>query len=169
MNIVSIADFKKGKYALSTGMYDIATLQDYIDRYETRYKIDLFGATLAAEFNADIIAGAGVPTEPRFTVIFEALSVDRLACVIHSEGIKEMLLGFIYFEYTKDQINQMTPIGQVLPVGENSDRATTLYSMIYARYNEAVKSYDTIRYYICQNMANYDGFSGNAKGYSYWI
>lgn len=170
MNILNISDFSaKGKFELHTGMFDVPRLQDYIDRFEKKYLINLFGVALYDEFEADLILGAGTPTEPRFIKIFEALAIDYAGCVIYSEGFREMLKGFIYFEYIKDQINQTTSIGLVIPKGENSDIATTLYSMMYTRYNEAAASYKTIQYWICNNSGDYAGFSGNRKGFAYWI
>lgn len=172
MNILTLADFSaKGKFELHTGMFDAPRVQEYIDKYEKRYLIELLGFDLYQLFEADLILGAGTPTEPRFLTIFEALGIDKAGCVIYSEGFKEMLKGFIYYEYAKDLINQMTPIGNVLPTGENSDKATTLYSMMYTRYNDACSSYKTIQYYICRNKDGFDysDFSGNQKGFVYWI
>ena len=85
--------------------------------------------------------------------------------------MKEMLIGFIYYEYVKDLTNQISSVGNVVPIGENSENGTTLYSMMYTRYNEGCASYKTIQYWICFNdeTYNYDGFSGNAKGFVYWI
>ena len=65
-----------------------------------------------------------------------------------SEGIKEMLKGFIYFEYAKDLSNQMTPYGNVKPTAENSEVVSTLFSMMYTRYNEAINSYRSIQRYL---------------------
>jgi hypothetical protein len=167
--ILNISDFGAGKYELHTGMYTVDKLQDYIDRYEARYLIDLLGATLYAEFIADLVAG--VPQSPKFEVIFNALSVEGPNCVKHSEGIKDLLKGFIYFEYAKDLINQMTSIGNTVPTGENSEKATTLYTTFYNRYNEAVRSYRVIQYYICSNPENYDysAFKGNKKMFNTWL
>jgi len=149
--IVNISDFT-GKYQLSTGMYDTVKLQDYIDKYEKRYLIELFGANLYDEFISDL-DGSNIPQSPNFIKVFnpfyENLTFRQL---IISEGIKEMLKGFIYFEYSKDLINQMTPYGNVRPISENSEPVSTLYSMIYARYNEAIKSYKAIQMYIQVNM-----------------
>ncbi len=174
MNLINVSDFSaKGKFELHTGMFDTPRVQSYIDKYEKKYLINLLGVQLYGEFQADLLVPVvGVPTEPRFVKIFESFGVDKMGCVIYSEGIIEMLKGFIYFEYVKDLINQMTPIGNVLPTGENSDQATTLYSMMYTRYNEAAASYKTIQYWIVFNdesTYNYDGFSGNEKGFAYWI
>ena len=153
--IVNISDFT-GKYQLSTGMYDTVKLQDYIDKYEKRYLIELFGANLYTEFESDLLAN--VPQSPNFLKVFnpfyENLTFRQL---IISDGIKEMLKGFIYFEYSKDLINQMTPYGNVRPISENSEPVSTLYSMIYARYNEAIRSYKAIQTYIQVNFNTVTG------------
>jgi hypothetical protein len=155
--IVSIQDFT-GKYQVSTGMYDQARLQDYINRYEPRYLKQLFGVSLYNDFQSDLLNN--VPQSPNFLILFNPLSEDmgynfyyfngiyEGVNQIDSEGIKEMLKGFIYFEYVKDLSNQITPIGLVKPDNENSTVANTLFSMMYTRYNEAIRSYNSIRDFI---------------------
>ena len=171
MGLITIQDFKKGKFELHTGMYAQASIQDYIDRYEKKYLIMLLGVTLYDEFEADLVVGGGsVPTEARFLKIFNSFGMDNFGGVLYSEGILEMLKGFIYFEYVKDLTNQMTPNGNVIPVGENSQNGTTLYSMMYARYNESCLTYKVIQHFInFGNEFDYSGFSGNEKGFAYWI
>ena len=155
--ILSIQDFS-GKYQVSTGMFDQAKLQDYINRYEPRYLKELFGITLYNDFQSDLLNN--VPQSPNFLVLFNPLSEDlgynfyyfngiyEGVNQLDSEGIKEMLKGFIYFEYVKDLSNQITPIGLVKPDNENSTVANTLFSMMYTRYNEAIRSYNSIRDFI---------------------
>lgn len=148
---LTVQDFT-GKYQLSTGMYDVAKLQDYIDKYEKRYLIELFGAKLYDEFISDLDV-SNVPQSPNFLMVYNPFYENvTLRQLIISEGIIEMLKGFVYFEYSKDLINQMTPYGNVRPISENSEPVSTLYSMIYARYNEAIKSYRAIQTYILTNM-----------------
>lgn len=156
--ILSIQDFT-GKYQVSTGMYDQAKLQDYINRYEPRYLKELFGISMYNDFISDLDLN-NIPQSPNFLVLFNALSEDigynfyyfngtyEGINQIDSEGIKEMLKGFIYFEYVKDLSNQITPIGLVKPDNENSTVANTLFSMMYTRYNEAIRSYNSIRDFI---------------------
>jgi hypothetical protein len=79
-----------------------------------------------------------------------------------------MLMGFIYFEYLKDQITQSTPVGIVKQQGENSTPIHS-HTTIYGRYNEAIKTYRAIQDYIFLNQATYDGFRGVLKQYAYWI
>ena len=149
--IVDVADFV-GKYELHTGMYDQAKLQEYIDIYEKRYLVELFGAELYNDFIADLNT-QNVPKSPNFLFVFNPFYENvMLHTIIQSEGIKQMLKGFIYFEYLKDTTNQMTPNGVVIPSNENSTTASTLYTMMYARYNEAMRSFRAIQTHITINL-----------------
>lgn len=169
--IVQVSDFNEGKFELHTGMYDIPRIQSYIDKYEPRYLRELLGVDLFNLFNADLILGGGTPTEPRFIKIFDELTIDLPWRILDSDGIKEMLMGFIYYEYTKDQIVQMTPNGNVRPVGQNSEVAGSLYTQIYTRYNDGVRSYKAIQMYIWKNPDAYDfdDFNGVPKGLVTWL
>lgn len=168
--LVTINDFTAGgKYELHTGAYDVARLQDYIDKYEKRYLTELLGVDLYNEFQADLTLGGGTPTEQRFIDIFEPLSVDYNWTIIYSEGLIEMLKGFIYYEYIKDQISQMTPIGMVTPASQNSRESNSLYLQIYTRYNEAVRMYKAIQEYITDNSADYSEFNGMRKMLITWL
>ena len=160
---VTIADFSaSGKYELHTGIYDVARLQAYINKFEKRYLIHLLGVDLYKDFIAN-------PTNPKYVFIFNSFEVDYDSCIIISEGMKEMLLGFIYFEYLKDLTNQITPNGNVRPIGENSADVSTLYTMMYNRYNESINSYNGIQIYIYKNLTVYDEFNGVKKEYAYWL
>lgn len=141
-----------GKYELHVGMYDLPTINDYISIYEQRYLVELFGTELYNQFIADLDV-LNVPQSPNFQFIFYPFYENILLhTIIQSEGIKQMLKGFIYFEYLKDKTNQMTPNGNVVPMGENSTTASTIYSMMYARYNEAMRTFRAIQTHIAINM-----------------
>ena len=70
--------------------------------------------------------------------------------MIESRGILDMLKGFIYFEYAKDLMNQQTPFGNVQQTTENS-KVRTLQTMMFARYNESITTYQNIRNFILLN------------------
>jgi len=160
---ITIADFTSGgKYELSTGMYDTERLQAYIDKYEKRYLIGLLGVDLYNDFIAN-------PAQPEYVFIFDAFELDSDLCIIISEGMKVMLLGFIYYEYLKDLTNQTTPNGNVRPLGENSGEVSTLYSMMYTRYNESTTTFRAIQHYIMLNRADYTDFNGSKKELAYWL
>jgi len=118
---VTVSQFVN-KYQLSLGMYDTGKIQSYIDRYEKRYLIELLGPDLYDQMVADTISGT--PQSPNFTFIYNPfhVTISPLSMLI-SEGIEQMLLGF---------------------VAGNS-------TMIYNRYNEAVRTYRAIQTYIALN------------------
>ena len=147
---LSVSDFT-GKFQLHTGMYDQAKLLSYIERYERKYLVQLFGVDLYNDFMEDLGLGI-IPFSPNFKKIYypfdEQLDFGK---ILSSEGILDMLKGFIYFEYAKDLINQMTPFGNVAQSSENSTLVTSLNSMMYTRYNESVKTYRAIQEYMLYN------------------
>jgi hypothetical protein len=149
--IIAPTDFV-GKYALSQGIYNTPDYQYYIDKYEPKYLKELLGIDLYNEFNADLILGAGVPTEPRFITIFEPLD-----------------LGLIYFEIVRDFDNQITPIGNVSPKGENSDKVRSYNSTMWQRYNEGITSFRAIQCYILKEREDYNLFNGKNKLYATWL
>ena len=140
-----------GKYELHTGMYDTAKLQSYINKYEMRYLRALLGVTLYNEFISDL-STANVPKSPNFQKIFYSFSEDiNMYFMLESDGMLEMLKGFIYFEYSKDQMMQQTTYGGVQQTAENSKVLNTLQTLIYNRYNEGIRTYRAIQDYILLN------------------
>lgn len=152
------------KYELSTGMYDTPKLNAYILKYEERYLVHLFGVKLYNQFISDL--NANVPRSPNFIKVFNPFNEDLSTGpflysnvfggimynqILESEGILEMLKGFIYFEYSKDLMNQQTPYGNVKQRAENSVVVDSPHSMIYTRYNEAIKTYRAIQQFIYLN------------------
>jgi len=162
---VTISDFT-GKFALSTGMYANTNIQSYIDRYEDIYLTELLGVKLYNLFIADLVSN--VPVTAKYTKIFNAFKEELDIRLIISKGMKDMLVGFIYFEYMKDSITQTTPIGVVKQSTENSTPISA-HSPIYLRYNESVKTYRAIQDYIMQNLSTYPLFRGYTKQYAYWL
>ena len=162
---VTISDFTS-KFALSTGMYANTNIQSYNDRYEYIYLTELLGIKLYNQFIADLTAG--VPVTAKYTKIFNPFKEEMDIRLIISRGMKDMLLGFIYFEYMKDSITQTTPIGVVKQSSENSNPISA-HTPIYLRYNESVKTYRAIQDYIMLNLGTYPDFRGYNKQYAYWL
>ncbi len=158
MALITPAEFNN-KYELSTGMYSTNKIQSYIDKYQERYLVNLFGASLYSEFESDL--DANVPRSPNFLKVFNPFNEDvsgldlsgyfysyRLNQILESDGIKEMLLGFVYWEYARDLLNQQTPYGGVKQMAENSIVVDTPHSLMWERYNLAIKTYRAIQEWI---------------------
>ena len=170
MSILGITyeDFSKGKYELHTGMYEQAKINAYIDKYERVYLIKLLGVDLFNLFVADLVNN--VPQSQKYLKLYNSFEYDNANCdIVISEGMVEMVKGLIYFQYLKDQTNQIAVSGNVRPLGENSENVSTLNSMIYTRYNEAIKTYKAIQRYICDYSGEYTEYNGIGLHLAYWI
>lgn len=153
------------KWELSTGMYDTNKITSYIKMYEEKYLVHLLGADLYNEFIGDL--ANNVPQSPNFVKIFNAFNQDLntltpfygggvtfghgLNRILESDGILDMLKGFIYWEYARDLLNQQTPYGGVKQMSENSIVVDTPHSLFWERYNEAIKTYQAIQEYVYIN------------------
>ena len=163
--LVDLADFSYGKYELSRGMYTDLDLQEYLDRYEKRYLLSCLGSELYDIVSAEL----PIPTTARIVDIVDPFNFDHNFNIVQSEGMKEMVRGFIYYEYVKDLTNQMTINGNVVPTSENSSNPTTLYNTMFNRFNEAIRTYNAIQYRIILNRGDYPEFNGQQKELAYWI
>ena len=161
--LLTIDDFVN-KWELSTGMYDQAKLTSYIAKYEERYLLHLLGGDLYKSFESDLTSTTPqVPQSPNFLKIFNPFYMDwnrslflsgaslygyRLNQILESDGMLDMLKGFIYWEYARDLMNQQTPYGNVKQRAENSVVVDSPHSLMWERYNEAIRTYRTIQEYI---------------------
>lgn len=185
--MVNVTDFLNfGKFELSSGVYDQNRIADYIGRYERQYLIELFGAELYNDYIAQLDL-SGVSTEQRFIELEQPFAMDISAFnvigtagnnvgrdarrIIISNGLDDMLRGFIYFEYLKDSISTTTPVGVVQPYGENSKTPNTLHIQIYTRYNESVRTYRAIQDRIIANPNDFDYSKSNgvSKMLTSWL
>lgn len=169
MAIVTTSDFS-GKYKVAQDQFNVVILQGYIDKYVNVYLAKLLGATLSDALIADI-GGGSVPTDALFLAIFNpfTLDVNSRSCiydldldnVVISAGIKEMLIGFIYWHYMSDQRVQANSIsGTSTSSTEMSTVRGIPESQVYQRYNEAVTSARAIQYKCEVNANDYTDFNG---------
>lgn len=168
--IVRIADFI-GQYAITQNPKSETQLQSFIDKYELPYLYDLLGVTLGNLFYADITTPYTDPDTAIYATIFNPLASDEntiCSMQIRSNGIKEMLLGFIYWEYVKAQKIKNTITGNVAQQNETSREACWVESNIYSNYNEAVKTYKTIQWYVNKNSTDYPDYNGLSKQLAHW-
>ena len=154
--LITKSDFT-GVYALSTSISDKITA--YIAEYEEKYLRELLGATLFDLFKADV--SSYVPQTTKYLTIFNEINSDEYGYLLHSDGMKKMLLGFIYYEYVVGNTIQHTNTGLVANVNEISLNAD--FSLVYMKYNKSVDTYKNIQYYIEQNSSDYPDFAGVNK------
>lgn len=151
------SDFEKGFYKIASNCHTEYDLQDYIDKYEKCYLIDLLGCDLYNLFVADLDLPTAPPTPVplslRFLEIYNAFCVDdpnQCDAVWESEGMIDMLKGFVYFHYVRDYKFQTSQTGTIVNNNEVSREANNLelQNGVSERFNRAQGSYWSIRRYI---------------------
>ena len=147
--IITTTDFI-GEYQVPATRY--SNLDLYINKYSKLYLERLFGVELYKLFDADLVDG--VPVLDRFVVLFNALSFDKDGCVYQSEGIKQMLVEFIYYHFTVESQLYNTSTGTMSTDSELSKPKPYANNIISA-YNKAVSNSRVIQYYILENEDDY--------------
>ncbi len=164
--IINSTDFT-GKHRVSKDLY--AELDKYIIRYERHYLIDLLGLPLADLLIADL--ALQVPQSPIYLAIYNEIYMQEVSCEcssnryeVYSGGLKDMLLGFVYFEYMRDLKYRPTSTGLVINQNEVSREVASTDVVLYSRYNDSVEAYNVIRTYCKEN--DYIGLGGVCKDYA---
>ena len=147
-NIIQIADFAGTQYSLPELKY--GSYQNYLDKYEKEFLVNLLGADLYNLFIADL-DGNGVPQTQRFINIYNSFEIDDDSCVRYSEGMKIATIQYVYFYAVRDLAVKKTNTGVVFNDNENSNGPSYLGFNIVEAYNEAVKNAYEIQWYICDN------------------
>lgn len=159
--ILQTTDFT-GKYAISQNNFNTSDLQAFIDKYESKYVYDLLGVELGTLLLSDIAVSTFLPPVTAiYATIFNDLSQDEP--LVRSNGIKEMLLGFVYFEFVRTQTVQNTLTGNVLNQNEVATVVDWASTGVYANYNEAITTYRGIQCYVLDNLTVYPTFKGLMK------
>jgi hypothetical protein len=164
--IVKNSDFV-GKYELSTTRYNTDSIDAYIQKYEPYYLNKLLGVELNKLFQIELSSN-NPPTTTIWKTIYDNLYFDYAKEVFYSNGIKEMLLGLIYYHYTMDLQQNQTPVGVVSPNSENSLNVD-LNGITISRYNDSVNTFKVIQTYIQMHLSNYILFNGQELKYEYFF
>lgn len=181
MSILVPSDFI-GKVAITQNDIDTVKLQVYIDELEVQYLDDLLGCELSTLLIADLaLPITGEPTAQRFKDIFNKFCIDISGFVFsspwhheffeffvehrqnRSRGIKEMLKGFIYYEYVRDQQQINSSIGITKSKGIASDLVSSVNNGIAFRYNDSIVDYWNIQFFINENLSVYSEYNGLRK------
>jgi len=166
---LTAADFT-GKYKIAKDCFSKTELDLYIIKYESFYLKDLLGCELYDLFVADLtIIDPIIPQTQKFLDIFDSFCKDDACGVMYrSEGILEMLKGFVYYHYVLDQGFKNTMIGTVNNTAAFSKNVSSAMSTIEDRYNLAADSYISIQLFMVDNSDIYPEFNGVKKKLSFF-
>ncbi len=158
MAYITTDDFVN-KFKLTKNDFNESELNSYIDRYEEITLIELFGKEL---YDLWVTGIAG--SDPIYTFLRDPFVV-QLDCgtILNSRGVNDILLGVVYFYWSRDIITQRTSNGSVKKKEENSTEATQFKANLQSRWNESIETYCSIQRYICENSSVYPDFLGLEK------
>jgi len=146
MSITQTSDYI-GIYSIAQNKY--SNLQIWIDTYEKEVLTDLLGCELYDLFIADLTGDPEVPVTQRFIDLFDPFCDDDCGIAYRSDGIKKMLIQFVYFYALRDQQRQNTIAGTTKADLELSSPA--FYHTLVKAYNEGVTNYKVIQWFLCEN------------------
>lgn len=162
MGLIIVKDDFVGKFDLVKSIND--KIESYIDAYEESYLRELLGINLFNLYKADVVNH--LPVTASYLTITNPLFIEQNGYSIISNGIKDMLLGFIFFEYVRDNKIKQSMSGSVVNSVDNSNNDFT-QEFLFQRYNESIDIYKNIQLYIELNKTIYPTYNGFIKGYSY--
>jgi hypothetical protein len=162
--LIQKTDFT-GVYALSQSISD--TIDASIEEYEEKYLIDLLGVELFDLFKANVTSY--IPAVGIYKTIYDPIREDYGNCIRISQGMKKMLLGFVWFHYAVDNAFKHSGTGIVANTQEIAVQANWDSGIVYKKYNTDVSDYQTIQWYIEKNLSDYPKFNGQRKALNYHL
>ena len=165
MAILQKTDFAEGEFSIPQNQY--TKLDKFISKYEEYYLLRMLGLDLYNTFKADL-----TPTTPQipitliYTTIFNKLSFEEGNCLYISEGIKEMLIQFVYYHFMLESEYKKTISGVVKQESELATNQKYEGFNLISSHNNGVKNYNIIQNYINFNSDIYPTFKGVNLYYS---
>lgn len=149
---VDVVDFKEGYNKIPFNTYTLGKLDQFITDTEKSWIYKIFGIALGNI----IINDGSPPVTPIYLSLYEPLQVQIGRRIYISNGLKEILKGFIRSEYMKEIQKVDTTSGQGTSNDENMKIST---SSNYYGYNENIIQGKAIQFFIRQNVIDYPEFN----------
>jgi len=152
-----------GAFEISKNELTYDNIDASILRVEESRLTKLLGVELKALYLANL-------TNPLYTKIRDPFVYQGdCGIFLESQGIKEMMKGFVYFDYFKQSDKNATLIGLRGKKAENSDNKTDLNDALQVNYNNSVRTYKAIQEYFMLNRNDYPTFKGIELKYLQWF
>ena len=141
---IAITDFT-GVFSIPSGTYVDQNILDLIDQEEERILIDLLGWKLFDEFRTAL---AGTPAA-KWTDLRDGDQYGTSPTLYNFKGVKQMIIYFVWYQYTRFLGASNTKVGIRVKDGTNSVENSSVKSMKLIRgYNEGIKIYHNAYCYI---------------------
>jgi hypothetical protein len=139
--LLTYTDFQTHPMYIAPGQFSGATQVANII-LETQKKIlkELLGAPLFAGMDADYDTVNNVFQSQKWIDFVDGYEYQESGVTVKWAGVKNMLKGFIFFEYQKFNHIKNSQLGNVLPNIQNATVSTTFANEVQV-YNEAIEKY----------------------------
>ena len=167
---VQTSDFESGLLCIATDNYSKPTLQSIIDEVEEKCLQELLGCDLYNLFIADYTTANPSSTafsEQRFIDLFDSFCIDNNCGIISSDGIKKMLMYFIFVEHIRFQeVNNALSGNKEV----DTESMTNVHGKgLFVHYNRAIHTYSAIQWLICDTSDLYPEYNGQIKELMGWL
>ena len=149
--ITKVSDYI-GYFKLAKNKHNTDDIQAYIDRFEEIVLRELFQCDYD-EFIADLVDG--VPQSDKWLDLFNKFYDCDNCRDYFSQGIKDMLLCYVFYYYSSESYVQNTITGNVKVKGSVSESLATQNSRDFRVYNQHVKTFNAIMHRACNNEYEY--------------
>lgn len=160
--LLTTADFEAGEYQIAQTSEDTALLLTYINKHETSYIRRVLGRTLGDLFIANVSPG---PASGRYETIKNAFyEQDDSECVYESKGMKDILMGIIYYFFVSENQVRHTQSGVTIATAEVSSILSPENAALKGDFawNDAVSSIKAIQWYCgVEHAEDYEEYAGS--------
>jgi hypothetical protein len=158
MSIITTANFEQGKFKTGFTQFTANDLTACITRNEDKIMTELLGKDLYALYVTGVAGG-----DPIYEFLRDAFIEEINEVAYVSQGVVDMLCGFVWCEYQRDIYANNSSIGANRLKGENSDQVSFNGANYHSRYLEALSTFEAIQAYINDNLDVYPTFNGVCK------
>ena len=152
--LITIADFT-GLYNIAVSPSNDADLALFITEYQDKYLRLFMGEKMYSEFD---------PEDNIYKPLIDGSDVFMLNSVwIKFDGLKKMLVPFVYFHFMRENSSKQTPVGLVDANVSNSIAVKPIDECIMA-WNNAVKIFNNGVKYCLKNNGTFPNFQGEELG-----
>ena len=135
-----------------------ATLQAYIDKYESAYINKVFGIKLGKLILANIAPGTTSPINAEYKKAWDSFQeVGPSDEQWVSEGMLELLKSVIFYHYIAFTTAQHTQAGVTAPEVDTQGMADSA-RFAEARWNNMLYTWEAIHAYVIENDSDYPDF-----------
>lgn len=173
MSILKTTDFK-GFHRIAGSNDSDTVLQSIIDKYESETIMKVFGIKLGKLIIANIVSPATSPANAAYKKVWDAFqevsvsgSGEDFSLYYYSgcrnngewfsEGMLELLKSVIFWHYVAIRASQSTQAGVTLPEVDTQARGD-VSRFAEARWNNMIKTWESIHFYIEENITAYPDF-----------